>query len=233
MNPLSVIAPFPKFGLLRQMGSGLVVTEQVLTNNTKINSCDKVVPRAQDGFSLPYKSFKPKHFTLWMCARAWVGRYSERHMPSDRVRTLLEEFFFILRDLNWLTCSFATLSWRCECVSSQVWLHFNYKGCYAILPPYLVAMHSRFRTLHFLRKATCTEEQRRVARMAQRLRMSARNPDILGSIPRAGCKWFSIRRRNVSRFHLRIDSALEVKCCASNHIYVSGSPNPYFDKCGR
>ena len=65
------------------------------------------------------------------------------------------------------------------------------------------------------------EEPRRVARMAQRLRMSARNPEILGSIPRAGGRWFSIRRRNVSRFHLRIDSALEVKCCASNHIYIS------------
>ena len=47
------------------------------------------------------------------------------------------------------------------------------------------------------------------------------DPEILGSKPRAGGRWVSIRRQNVSRFHLRIDSALEVKCCARNHIYVS------------
>ena len=30
-----------------------------------------------------------------------------------------------------------------------------------------------------------------------------------------GGRWVSIRRRNVSRFYLRIDPALEVKYCAS------------------
>ena len=41
---------------------------------------------------------------------------------------------------------------------------------------------TRRRPGHFIKK----EESRRVVRMAQRLRMSARNPEILGSIPRDG-----------------------------------------------
>ena len=49
---------------------------------------------------------------------------------------------------------------------------------------------------------------RRVARMAQWVRRSARNPEILGSKTRACGRWFSSRRRNVSHFHLRIDAAL-------------------------
>ena len=62
--------------------------------------------------------------------------------------------------------------------------------------------------------------------MAQRLRMSARNPEILGSIPRAGGRWFLIRRRNVSCFHLRIDCQCSGTMNRTFTITMTSPPSP-------
>ena len=64
--------------------------------------------------------------------------------------------------------------------------------------------------------------------------ISARDPEILGSTPKAGGRWFRLGGEMFRGFIAASIPPLEVKCCASNRIHVSSQGRQScFGKSGR